>query len=164
MAITCGIDPGGAATGLVLRERDQLLDHAVIERAKRDDSTYFNELIETSIEFARRAHLIAIEGVVAPSTHINGKKRFVDPQHVQAGAVTYGVILGVLMCGEFPIVTVRPNGHGSRHEALGLDVRRLYPAALVGPREGPAGTGRLRHVRSAWDVAGAAAPIRPGRA
>lgn len=165
MAVIFGIDPGGAATGLVLRDRDKVLDHAVVERARRHELPYLEDVAEAVTRFAKRADHIAVEGLTPPSPYINGKKQLIRPEHVMNVSVTYGWVLAVLAVHlDRTFVIVQPNGHGSRHEALGLDVRRLYPAELIGHREGPAGTGILRHARSAWDIAGAAKAIRPGHA
>ena len=164
MAIVLGIDPGGAATGMVLRERDTVHAHAVIERRKLTELAYLRAVADAIAPLAGQIDHVAVEGLVAPSTHIGGKKQLIKPEHVMNVSVAYGYVLSLLVhVLDLEPIIVRPDGHGSRHEALSLDVRRLYPAELIGPREGPAGTGILRHARSAWDIAGTVRAIRPGQ-
>lgn len=165
MSIILGIDPGGAATGMVLREHAGVHAYAVIERKKLPELDYLRSVAEAIVPLTGHIDHVAIEGLVAPSPYINGKKQLIRPEHVMNVSVTYGWILSVLVnVLDLEPIIVPPNGHGSRHEALGLDVRRLYPAELIGSREGPAGTGILRHARSAWDIAGSVRAIRPGHA
>lgn len=165
MTIVLGIDPGGAATGLVLRDGARVAGHDVVERRKLTEVAYLSEVTRSVVGMAGHAELVAVEGLVAPVAYINGKKQLLHPESFMGVCTAFGWVMCVLsVVLDLEPVVVRPNGHGSRHEALGVDVRRLYPAALIGPREGPAGTGILRHARSAWDIAGAARPIRPDSA
>lgn len=163
MAVILGIDPGGAATGMVLRERDKVRAYAVIERRKVTELAYLRSVADAIEPLAGQIDHVAVEGLVAPSPYIGGKKQLIRPEHVMNVSVAYGWVLSVLVnVLDLEPIIVRPDGHGSRHEALSLDVRRLYPADLIGPREGPAGTGILRHARSAWDIAGTVRAVRPG--
>lgn len=83
--------------------------------------------------------LVAIEDIVHPSPHLGLAN--------MEGLLHTAQVLGALRSTFPAAVLVRPGGHGSAPLAS-------YPPELVGDRE-PKGTGKLRHARSAWDVAGA---------
>jgi len=57
-------------------------------------------------------------------------------------------VLGAVLYAHPDAIIVAPGGHGSAPLTT-------YPAALVGDRE-VVGTGKRRHLRSAWDIAGVA--------
>ena len=147
-------------TGVVLRCGDEVLFAEIVEDAMTQDPELQGEVWRTRIVGSiRRAgaivqeqrpdHLwprdlrepvpIAVEDVVAPNPHMG----LTNVSALIETARLVGYLQAV-----YPVVLVPPGGHGKAP-------LQTYPAALVGPRE-TAGTGRRRHLRSAWDVAGAA--------
>lgn len=153
--IVVGIDPGGRGTGLVVRRNKELLDHKVVRRvaAKEieipDDIylrsvlgqiTYMLDNIAISL---REKSNIAVELVQAPKVfYKEGKPIFVKTESLIAVSMVFGAVIS-----RFDCLLVKPNKNGSRG-------KENYPDELWGEREGPKGTGILRHARSAWDVAG----------
>lgn len=149
-----GIDPGGSFTGVVARpsrERNARPTYAAIV-VRGDEATirlYLLEVLDT-IERARAADTgpqageIAVENVRPPTGWKASERVPIDPEGLLNTAVVLGAVLG-----RWPNChLVEPAGHGSSPLAL-------YPESLIGPRE-RLGTGRRRHARSAWDVAGVA--------
>jgi len=105
------------------------------------DSGYLIEVRDTvaaALDIAGGDAVIAVEGVVNPSPHLG----LSNP----GGIIAAGMVLGAVLVGHPDAVLVRPGRHGS--QAL-----NSYPSELIGPRE-TTGAGKLRHARSAWDVAG----------
>lgn len=157
-----GVDPGGRATGIVVRRGTELLWWAVLEREGDDDPVRGVGVAARTVEMVLAgigtalhhagpgAHL-AVEGVTAPVPHINGKVRIIDPAPTIAAAVVLGGILAL----HPKAVVVPPNRHG--HGLL-----MAYPPELVTDAERRSGLRReagqsalVRHARSAWDCAGA---------
>jgi hypothetical protein len=141
-----GVDPGGTWTGLVARRGDELVEFAVLRRpAGQDDRTWVSRVLEESrwlaaLRATGEPMLVAVESLNPPI----GRMGMITLTGLIGAAAVYGAVLG-----EYPAaVTVAPGGHGSA--PLGA-----YPQQLRGARE-KQGTGRWRHARSAWDVAGAA--------
>lgn len=146
--IIVGVDPGGHDTGIVVRQRDCLLwsdtvrrspDEPVVHYALRVLQSVEAAIAEAAGEDAGRG-LLAVEDVVDPNPHV----RLTNPR----GLIDTAIVVGVIV-GRHPVVLVPPGGHGTG--PLGW-----YPATLRPTRGQGRGKDRLRHVRSAWDVAGAA--------
>lgn len=156
-----GIDPGGAQTGMVVRDiPGGYIAHALLERGD-DPLGAFIDTIRRGAARLLSAHginsLVAIEDLVDPTPQMRGKPIAVRP------LLDVAQILGALR-GMFPsAVLVRPGGHGATPDVSAYPphvarqvLENTYPAELIGDRE-QRGAGQLRHCRSAWDVAGAAA-------
>lgn len=140
-----GVDPGGTWTGLVARRGEDLVEFSVLRRpAGQDDRTWVTRVLEetrilASLRRTGEPLVVAVESLNPPI----GRMGMISLAGLIGAAAVYGALLG-----EYPsAVTVSPGGHGSA--PLGA-----YPLALRGARE-KTGTGRWRHARSAWDVAGA---------
>lgn len=148
-----GVDPGGRDTGVILRQGDQLHAAAIVTR-DGDLADYLAEVLDTIAGYARlhpagadvaAVSCIAVEDVTAPTGHARGREgHIIDPAGIIETAKVFGAILAT-MTG---VVVVDAGGNGSQPLAL-------YPELLVGPLE-RVGTGKRRHLRSAWDVAGRA--------
>lgn len=158
MSAVIGIDPGGRSTGLVLMVDGALLDFAVIERKGKEPlpgPDYLGEVVQavrnmmldkddlSDVYPYRSPLLIAVEGIEKPKSHIDGRKRFLDPLALVGTAAVWGHVIGT-----FGTVAVPPGGNGSKPFYA-------YPEAIR-PKPGGKGTDRLRHARSAWDIALAA--------
>lgn len=148
-----GVDPGGSSTGVVTRAGDQLLAWAVVRRQKNEDDGDFLGRVLDEVEDQIVAHdvpAIALERVNAPGGFARGAatghRTPIALKGLVGTAAVYGALLGVYRHA----YVVAPSGHGSNG-------RGAYPIELWGATEGDAGTGFLRHARSAWDVAGAVA-------
>ena len=93
--------------------------------------------------------LVALEAVLAPNVWNNGHRVILHPQAVMDTCTVAGQIAGWATGQRLEVEWVRP-GHN------GQGFMGAYPGALRPTRGRGAGKDRLRHVRSAWDVAGAA--------
>lgn len=140
-----GVDPGGRQTGVVARCGPQPLFACIVTRADPENvptAAYVAEVtgaVADALDAIGGQALVAVEGVVHPTGHV----RMVNVTGLLGAAVVLGGVLAA-----FPAaVVVPPGGHGAG--PLGA-----YPDDLCGPRESK-GTGRHRHVRSAYDVAAA---------
>lgn len=145
--IVVGIDPGGAATGIVTRDRDHPVDARLVLRLDDDDNrTYLSRVLAQLALGLHDAELVAVEGVNPPTPQMGttSVKGLLDTARI-LGAIE-GWAWTELAWDR--LVVVPPGGHGSAP-------LRTYPPHLIGPRE-TKGTGVRRHLRSAWDVAGAA--------
>ena len=96
------------------------------------------DLIYRGAEAGGCAPIVAVEDLVEPNPHLGLSN--------VKGLMDTAQVLGALRA-HFDVVLVAPGGNGSAP-------LQTYPAELVGDNE-PKGTGKLRHARSAWDVAGA---------
>lgn len=153
--IVLGVDPGGASTGFVLRDGRDLLAHDVLDRDNAPRPLWVEACVEAATNMAHEADvdLVAIEDLndPVPQMGMTSVRGLIDT------AVVIGALLG---WAQDPVtgtdVTLVPPGrHGRAAEGYGrAGLLAAYPEALVGPRE--TGGGRMRHARSAWDVAGAA--------
>jgi hypothetical protein len=162
-----GIDPGSRTTGIVARNGNTLAGYLLIDRATTEPDTdrpglpTMRAIVEAVAQLTDPATCgIAIEDLLTPNPHVNRK----NGNAVIAVGPMLDVreIIGYLRCVWPDAVLVRPDRHGSMPLAS-------YPDALVSPRErahaikhrtlaAPAPqSATLRHARSAWDVAGAAA-------
>lgn len=170
-----GIDPGGSATGLCLRNGEgELLAHSVLTRRRNSPITDHIRLILEAVddlvepdtayvyrmsqaEPVARLPLIGRPNTEDPDvnrgTLVIAAEDIVDPNpHLGItalrGLLDTALVLGGIL-GRWPdTVLVRPGRHGSQPLPA-------YPPQLAGPRES-IGTGILRHARSAYDIAGAA--------
>jgi hypothetical protein len=140
-----GIDPGGHWSGFVLRDRDDIARAVLVTNPfPLLHGDYLAEVLDTAAELAAEAQTVAVEGLTHPNPHLGLAN--------VAGLLDTAQVIGALRCrfatlGIDPVF-VDPAGHGS-------GPLRSYPPVLVGDRERK-GTGKYRHLRSAFDVAGAA--------
>lgn len=143
MHIVVGVDPGGRETGIVARRGSSLVAGTVVARQAQDsDATYIADVLEAVDSYlnAGGSALVAVEGVVHPNPHV----RITNIDGLLEAAKVFGAVVG-----RFPqAAVVEPGGNGSGPLAS-------YPADLVGERETTGTGGWRRHLRSAWDVAGA---------
>lgn len=157
--MTCivGIDPGGKESGLVLLElpRCDVLRACVVTRdatGKLPDGQYITEVMETVAEYCAQGveggHevLVAVEGLVHPNPHMGLANVM--------GLIGAGMVLGAVIRDYPDAGIIRPNKNGSRS----LDT---YPAKLQPKRGSGKGMDRLRHARSAYDVAVTAVRLMP---
>lgn len=147
LARVVGVDPGGKETGIVARDGDQLLHALLVTRGPGvsgdgTDARYLTEVLSAVDEVQRACHaqLVAVEGLVAPTPHM----RLISVKALLQTATVYGALLAARP----DALVVPPGGHGKAP-------LRCYPPILVGDSE-PRGAGWRRHLRSAWDIAGAA--------
>lgn len=151
--IVIGIDPGPKNTGFCVIDGEVPLFAATITRDDKMTAedfafhvrdyciTWVNEIIEKHPQA-----IIAIEGVVAPRSHMHGKKSFINPNYI----LRLGFLAGILF-GTFPEATrIRPGNNGSGHTSQ-------YPTYLSGRRNFTVlpghGKGVRDHEKSAYDVA-----------
>lgn len=151
-----GVDPGGSETGIVARAGDTLLAHWLIRKASSSD--YRREMLgalDAAVQHVTRRTdvlppVLGIESVQAPNPHATKGK----PINV-TGLLRTGEVIGWLQQAHatrylrLQLIMVKPGQHGGAP-------LYAYPGELIGPRERN-GAGQLRHVRSAWDIAAAAA-------
>jgi hypothetical protein len=144
--IVVGIDPGGKHSGIVLRDRDQLLGCSTIHWGTNGRHDYHEAIVDKISLYAAQADLVAVEDIVAPTGFSRGRDgHIIQPGGLLETAVVVGIVLG-----RWPqTIVVAPHGNGSGPPAG-------YPEKLRPTRGQGKGFDALRHVRSAWDVAGAA--------
>lgn len=157
--IVLGVDPGAKDTGIcVVRGREVLASETVTTAGEwfPADCDYLQEVVATIIR--RLGHyvpgeiaLVAVETITKPNWHMGRGGAAANPTALLATAQVLGAVLAHPW--PVPIVTVRPNKNGS--QPLGT-----YPPELVSAAERRAtnwqlkiGTGKLKHQRSAFDVA-----------
>lgn len=177
--IVLGVDPGAVDTGLVLVDtsdthngQPSLLGSWTINRAGRGkdggllpvNPEYLAEVldhVQALIDSNSPPRLVGVEGVKRPNWHAGGAAA--NPEAILATAVVFGAVLGHLPTNRgLTFVEIPPGKNGS-----GALVS--YPPALVSDSErrrpswrlSAAGAGKLRHERSAYDVARAAAAKLP---
>lgn len=151
MGSMVGVDPGGRWTGVVARDGNRLLYAATVTRSA-SMSEHIAEVDATIIRALAAVHryqllagktverpVVAVEGLNPPTPHLGMTS--------VAGLIETAQVLGGVLHAQPRAVIVAPGGHGSAPLSC-------YPPALVGERE-VVGTGKSRHMRSAWDVAGA---------
>lgn len=154
--VMIGVDPGGRQTGLVVRYGNACLAADLITRDGPEvfpGPDYLAEVVEAigglvvyaSQDLPELAGAgwprIAVEGVVHPNGHV----RMINA----AGLLGTATVLGAVLAHFPAALVVPPAGNGA-------GPRSAYPAALWPPTE-KRGTGRRRHLRSAWDIAEAGA-------
>ena len=153
-----GIDPGARTTAIIIIDTN--CNPRKLSLIKNDGdllplpTSYITDIItEIHAYLKEYSHAtVAIEGINRPSWHVaSNHKRgsAADP----TGLLGTAMILGALL-SHFPDATiVQPNKNGSK--TLGE-----YPLELSSPQERKhtdwqirIGTGKLRHARSAYDIA-----------
>lgn len=169
--IVLGVDPGGRTVGLVLREGDRLLAHDLLTRGVEPVEAFAQTAAEATLAFLHQhapsgAVVARVEQVVAPKGFKHGQRAALNPAHLIGVSVVAGAIALALSGEGVPVGWVRPAGHGSAPDWLGgtmlwRHMAGRYPAELMPKRKkgaAPKFTDRLRHARSAWDIA-AAPPV-----
>lgn len=141
--IVAGIDPGQKDTGVIIRDGDTLLAYRVVSHQGWDTRAVIDEIRELMIGPWEEL-TIGVEGVTQPGGFRDGKKSIISWTPLLCTAGVLGAVLAT-----WPMaVIVPPGGNGSAPLFA-------YPKQLVGARETTGTAGRFRHLRSAWDVAGA---------
>ena len=143
---TIGVDPGTKTTGVIsLAGNGDILAGSLISWADQDTAmSHADEIIECVNDYTAswdkpgRVHL---EDVVAPSGHLG----YIDPGPVIELARLIGFLLGVERPSPLQWHLIAPGGNGSNPLAT-------YPSRLINDGE-KVGTGKYRHLRSAYDVA-----------
>lgn len=154
-----GVDPGSRFCGLALvRGRDDLVAWNLLERPEGQDiRVWVEECVNRASLLRLEGHRpltipylgpmsVAVEAVVKPQSHINGKRRLNSPESLIGTAAVMGGMIAWAASEGFACVLVPPGGNGEGPKSA-------YPPELWGAREGPAGTGKLNHVRASFDVA-----------
>ncbi len=149
MIWVCGVDPGSAHTAwLILGDSGPVMSR-LLDREPGDSLDVWCDYLCNRLAADLTEHgpvgVVGIEGCVAPNPHV----RISNPQPIIDTAWVAGelrrAIIDIPTVGA--VMIVPPGGHGKAG-------RIGYPAALWGKTEGDAGTGKLRHVRAAFDIAG----------
>lgn len=154
--VVIGVDPGGRQTGLVVRYGNSCLAADLVTRDDPEPfpgADYLAEVVDAigglvvyaSQDLPELAGAappkVAVEAVVHPSGHV----RMINA----AGLLGTATVLGAVLAHFPKAIVVPPASHGA-------GPRSAYPAVLWPPTE-KRGTGRRRHLRSAWDIADAGA-------
>ncbi len=148
--VVIGVDPGGATTGVVARRGSDVLAACSISSSDHETLGAYLEEVLVAVVGYRDTHAaagVAVEDALPPNPHLG----ISNPAGIIAAAKVLGAVVGLIP----DAVIVRPGRHGAP-AANRRELEARYPAELIGARE-TKGTGALRHVRSAFDVAGAAA-------
>jgi hypothetical protein len=146
--IVLGVDPGGRTTGLCLCDGRTVIDWSLIERHPKDAFETYIQAVDYGVTWhIHSAHKyddnfdwappVAVEDLVDPNPHLGIT--------AVRGLLYTAQVIGAIRA-TFDVTMIRPGGHGS-------NLLKSYPPELVGPKEGAAGKGKMRHVRSAFDVA-----------
>lgn len=174
--IILGIDPGAVATGFALtghkpRQRLTLLASATVLRTKSTqqlpvDPAYLHDVIDTCAQLTHSAERdafsdkgtvapirIAIEGLTRPNWHMHGRAA-ANPEPLLAAAIVLGNLQAWAVTTYGRYTEIPPGGNGSAilsqyPEPLVSDAERRKPNWQMRIGE----TGKLRHERSAFDVA-----------
>lgn len=146
--VVVGVDPGAAATGVVVRRGAAVAAACLVHRGDALDG-YLAEVGAAVLGYRddHQADMVAVEDTVPPEPHMG----LSNP----AGIIGAAQVLGAVVALAPGAVLVPPAGWGAPVGSR-VELCARYPLELIGPRERK-GTGRLRHLRSAWDVAGWAA-------
>ena len=168
--IVVGVDPGAAHTGFVIRRADDLLTSHICDRVAHETVEEYAKvvarLVVSDMFLFRGDGLVAVgvERVTAPNVWHEGKKRLLDPSHAIGTAIVAGTVAGIVagtaigVFGAPATVIWVPPGHNGQGP---LDA---YPPELRPTRGKGAGGDRLRHARSAWDIAGQALLLSAAKA
>jgi len=138
--IVLGVDPGGRTTGLCLVDGRTVVAWALFVRKPTEGFDPYFDRIHAALFAAVNgpgAPHIAVEYLVDPNPHLGIT--------AVRGLLDTAQVIGAIRA-TFDVTMIRPGGHGS-------NLLRSYPPELVGPKEGAAGKGKMRHVRSAFDIA-----------
>lgn len=155
---TIGIDPGSRTTAIItITNTNTPLSLSLITNPGDllpPPAEYITDII-TELNTHLKKHpnsLIAVESVTAPSWHLAHNHKHGSATN-PTGLIGTAMILGAILAHHPTATLVPPNKNGSK--PLGA-----YPPELVSPREQKhpnwrtkTGTGKLRHARSAYDVA-----------
>jgi len=163
-----GIDPGGAHTGLCVRVGQNVVGQAVVAAPDVQSPhgmlcspAYLAVIREQVLDAVERGvDLIAVEGVRRPNPHMNRSngKSIIDPGPLIATGIVLGAVTELAAFLAIPVEWVPPGKNGS-------NPLYAYPEHLVSVGERRHGLSRvggsslLRHVRSAYDVAGMASSV-----
>lgn len=151
--IILAVDPGSRNTGIVLRDRDDMVGWALEVRAdtgRLPDGRYLRQVVGRCLTLLRNADLdplrseyvVGVEGV-AWWPERDGKRR--NQGHLYGTAMVLGAILT-----RWPDGIIVDSGRGAA---------KLHPQAYppdIRPPVNGAGKDRLNHVRAAWDHSHAA--------
>lgn len=147
-AMWVGIDPGGSETGIIARHGDRCLYRSVVTRDDLQMGDYIAEVISVVVDALAEVDPVdvledpvSVEGLTTPNPHIGMTS--------VRGLLDTAQVLGAVLAHWPTAVVVPPAGNGSAPLAA-------YPADLRPIRGQGKGRDRLRHCRSAWDIAGAA--------
>jgi hypothetical protein len=146
-----GIDPGGTASGLVVRDRRTLIAHTTIFGDLLDP--HYPGMVVARIELACEGCVIAMEDTSSPQWYSDGKAKPINLDGLRATERVAGAVLGRFS----GVILVPPGGNGQ-------GPLEAYPEELRPTRGHGKGHDRLRHERSAWSVAGAAVMLVKVRA
>ena len=139
MTLVVGVDPGGRSCGVVSREGDRMTRATLCTRTDaQTDAQWLREVVETICQHRTTRSTVAVEGLTHPNPHLGLAN--------VTGLLNTAQVLGAVLFAIPDAIVVAPGGNGSAPLSA-------YPAELVGARE-KQGTGKRRHLRSAWDVAG----------
>lgn len=156
MTAFIGIDPGGRDTGITAIRGDAVLHHSIVTRAGDDpipDAAYVRSVVDVVqgidawLTLSADQVVIAVEGVTAPNPQL--RRRDGNSLTNPAGIIGAAMVLGGIV-GRWATAIVVPPGRNGSH------VLDAYPAELRPTRGQGRGHDRLRHCRSAFDVARAA--------
>ena len=151
--VVVGIDPGGKSTAVVVLVDGVMTHHETFTRPKGGDlNEYVREtsraiglvIDESPAVYEAPWPVVAVEQVNRPNPHLG----MINPQGAMDTSRMIGALVASVQCNAAGnVYMIEPNKHGSGPLAS-------YPPELVGPREkGVYGSGKLRHERSAYDVA-----------
>lgn len=143
-----GVDPGGRTTGWCVTDGDQPVAADVVDRGEEPmhEYAYGVASLVRSLAHDHDVGLVCVEGLVGVTPHV--RDRPISPTGLLQASCVFGAVMALLTDGALDgprCEVVRPGGHGSKPLLA-------YPSSLVGARE-TKGTGRMRHARSAYDVA-----------
>lgn len=154
--LVLGVDPGSRFCGLTLvRGRDDLVAWNLLERPEGQDVRAWVEECYRAASilvwgFPDRGQThpvhVAVEAVVTPQTHINGKRRLNSPESLIGTAAVMGGMIAWAASEGFPCVLVPPGGNGE-------GLLSAYPVELRPTRGKGRGYDKMNHCRSAWDCA-----------
>lgn len=162
MTVVVGVDPGSRTTAVVaveLPSRDPL--EMVLVRNEGEllpmPPGYLADVVAQVRGVVDRhgGGVVRVEGVNRPSWHVGGRGggSASNPTGLLGTAMVFGAVVAAVEAWDgVEVEVIAPSRNGSR--PLGV-----YPEVLVGPGERRGvwqtrtGTGKLRHARSAYDVA-----------
>ena len=141
-SVVIGVDPGGRETGIVLVNRGHLVDHEVITLKAPPKTWPTREYLDAVVAAVRSrldefdADLVTLEGLKEPNPHLGMTST--------RGLISTATVFGAVQI-TFECEVVQPGGHG-------LGPPGAYPEAIRIPAGGK-GNDKLRHCRSAYDIA-----------
>lgn len=163
-----GIDPGPRSTGIAARIGTRLIGWTVIDRATiepdadRPGYPTLRAIIEAvdriTDSIGDQTWRVAVEDVVPPNAYHDGRLSIIDV----TGLLRTAEIIGFVEAAYPDVLRVRPGNNGSNAlasypDGLVTATERRYAITKRRLLEPAPQNSTLRHARSAWDVAGAAA-------